>query len=387
MRGMLSKSEKILSTGVFIICTLAFVSCSEDKPAKKTEEPVSAPSGKQATSGADMPEDSSGQSMNGERRFLVNSISNNQFTSKTIDKSRASDFFAHHNSNRSKDINTLAATLAAARLSGQSVNESMVSAKAIADIEMSKSVDRDIPEAVQLELGLVGLQTGRLAFAEYWLDRLIKSKNATIKASAINAKGVMAVRMDRIPEAVVMFKEALAANSDYRPALLNLGFLALQGGDAVTAKRAFGGMQDDWYVESGLVTVMRLEGESDKAEGYCDRVLSKRPRHKPTLINCGINAWQGRKDYKKARDYLNKALAVAGGAAVWDEKSGRLLGAIDLEESRVAQLKARKEAEERKAKADAAKPSTESSKDQPAKGAESNKPQAEGEAGRQPRAQ
>lgn len=387
MMRMTISSMKVSSIGVFLVSALIFAACSEDKPAKKTEEPVSAQTGRQPSSGADVSEESSGQSMNGERRFLVNSISNNQFTSKTIDKSRAADFFAQHNGNRSKDLNTLAATVAAARLSGQSVNESMVSAKAIADLEMSKNVERDIPEVVQLELGLVGLQTGRLAFAEYWLDRLLKSKNATIRASAINAKGVMAVRMDRIPEAVVMFKEALAANNDYRPALLNLGFLALQGGDVVTAKRAFVGMQDDWYVESGLVSVMRLEGESEKAEGYCERVLSKRPRHKPTLINCGINAWQGRKDYKKARDYLNKALAVAGGAAVWDEKSGRLLGAIDLEESRVAQLRARKEAEERKAKADAAKPTPETPKDQPAQGPESNKPQAEGETGRQPRAQ
>jgi hypothetical protein len=114
-------------------------------------------------------------------------------------------------------------------------------------------------------------------------------------------------------------------------------------------------MQDDWYVESGLVSVLRLEGDVDKAEGICDKVLSKHPKHKPTLINCGINAWQGKKDYKKARDYLNKAMAVAGGAAVWEEKSGRLLGAIDSEEARAVQMKASREAEDRKAKAEAEK--------------------------------
>jgi tetratricopeptide (TPR) repeat protein len=256
----------------------------------------------------------------------------------------------------------------------------MVNAKAIADLEMAKNVDRDIPEIVQLELGLVGLQTGRLAFAEYWLDRLLKSKSATMRASAINAKGVMAIRMDRIPEAMVLFKEALGVSNDYRPALLNIGFLALQGGDVTTAKRALAGMQDDWYVESGLISVLRLEGESEKAESLCDRVLSKRPRHKPTLINCGINSWQGRRDYKKARDYLNKALAVAGGAAIWDEKTGRLLGAIDSEEARAAQLKARKEAEELKAKADAAKDKATPGQDQPAK--DSGESKAQGESNR-----
>jgi len=351
--------------------------CANDKPSKKAEEPVGPARSAGGLGGGESREDSGATSLSADRRFLVNSLSNNPFTSKTIDKSRAADFAGQHSGGRSKDINTLAATVAALRLSGQSVNEAMVNAKAIADLEMAKNVDRDIPEIVQLELGLIGLQTGRLAFAEYWLDRLVKSKNATMRASAINAKGVMAIRMDRIPEAMVLFKEALKESNEYRPALLNIGFLALQGGDVTTAKRALGGMQDDWYVESGLISILRLEGESDKAEGLCDRVLAKRPRHKPTLINCGINSWQGRKDYKKARDYLNKALAVAGGAAAWDEKTGRLLGAIDSEESRVAQARARKEAEERKAKADTAKDKTPPAEGQPAQGSTDQKAEDE----------
>ena len=352
-------SSQILWTFIALNC---LASCSDNKPSKRAQEPVSRSS---AATGQEVKEDSGVTSITGERRFLINSLSNNGFTSKSIDKSRAADFAAQHGGARSKDINTLAASVAASRLAGQSVNEAMASAKVIADLEMSKNVDRDIPELVQLELGLTGVQTGRLAFAEYWLDKLVRSKNTTIRASAINAKGVMAIRMERIPEAVVMFKEALSASSDYKPALLNLGFLALQGGDAATAKRAFGSMQDDWYVESGLVSVLRLEGDADKAEGVCERVLSKHPRHKPTLINCGINAWQGKKDYKKARDYLNKALAVAGGAAVWDEKTGRLLGTIDSEEARAAQLKAKKEADDRKAKADAEKPKASAPQAQP----------------------
>jgi tetratricopeptide (TPR) repeat protein len=340
--------------------------CSGDKPEKKSEEPVS--SSASASGAAETREDSGGSSMTSERRFLINSVSNNGLTSRSIDKSRAADLAGQYGSGRNKDINTLAAAIASGRLAGQSVNELMASAKAMADLEMTKNIERDIPEVVQLELGLSGLNTGRLGFAEYWLDPLIKSKNATIRASAINAKGVIAIRMGRIPEAVAMFREALSANNEYRPALMNLGFLALQGGDVTTAKRALGGMQDDWYVESALVSVLRLEGESDKADTICEKVLSRRPRHKPTLINCGINAWQGKKDYKKAKDYLNKALSVAGGLAVWDEKTGRLLGAIDTEEARAAQLKARKEDEERKAKAEAAKakseaPAKESPKD------------------------
>lgn len=364
----ISKTTLFLPAKLLVVLLWPWLNagCSSDKPEKKSEEPVS--SSAPGSDTAESREDSGASSMTSERRFLINSVSNNALTSRSIDKSRAADLAGQYGSGRSKDINTLAAAIASGRLAGQSVNEIMTSAKAMADLEMTKNIQRDIPEIVQLELGLSGLNTGRLAFAEHWLDPLIKSKNATIRASAINAKGVIAIRMGRIPEAVAMFKEALSANNEYRPALLNLGFLALQGGDVTTAKRALGGMQDDWYVESALVSVLRLEGESDKADTICEKVLSKRPRHKPTLINCGINAWQGKKDYKKAKDYLNKALSVAGGLAVWDEKTGRLLGAIDTEEARAAQLRARKEDEERKAKAEAAKakpeaPAKESPKD------------------------
>jgi tetratricopeptide (TPR) repeat protein len=347
-----------------VVTQILQVGCSEDKRTKKVEEPVS-PQQERGRLGVGEPrEDSGSTSLSNDRRFLINSISNNSFTSKTIDKSRAADFAGRYSAPRSKDINTLAAAVAAIRLSGQSVNQALQSAKVIADLEMTKNVERDIPEIVQLELGLVGLQTGRLAFAEYWLDRLVKSKSATIRASAINAKGVMAIRMDRIPEAMVLFKEALAASNDYEPARLNIGFLALQGGDVLTAKRALGSMQDDWYVQSGLISVLRLEGESEKADSLCERVLAKNPRHKPTLINCGVNAWQGKQDYKKARDYLNKALAVAGGAAVWDEKTGRLLGAIDSEEARAAQARARKADDESKAQADTTKDGATSSQGQ-----------------------
>jgi hypothetical protein len=353
-----SQARQILASTIFLSGGLV-LSCSDNKPARKVQEPVS------ADSGGDSKEDSGATSLTGERRFLINSVSNNGLTSKTVDRSRAADFAAQHSGGKSKDVNSLAAVISARRLAGHSTNEALSEAKAIADLEMAKSVDRDVPELVQLELGLTGVQTGRLAFAEFWLDKLLKSKNSTIRASALNAKGVMAVRMERIPEAMVLFKEALGANNEYKPALMNIGFLALQGGDVGTARKALGGLQDDWYVQSGLISVLRLEGESDKAEAVCEQILGRHPKHKPTLINCGINSWQGKRDYKKARDYINRALSVAGGVAVWDEKSGKLLGAIDAEEARAGQMKAQKEAEAAKAKADAEKAKAGAAQPQP----------------------
>lgn len=293
--------------------------------------------------------------VSGDRKLLVNSLSNNGFTSHTVNRAKSAEMATSLSTSTPKDAQTNYGVIVANRLAGKAPNDSFDEARAIVDRGLAKNPEADLPEAIQLELAFAALHVNKLALAEFYLEKLTKSKTPSISAAAINALGVVAIRMDRIPEAVAIFKEALAVDKDYRPALLNIGFLALQGGDAATAKRALGGMQDDWSVDGGLISVERLEGDIDKAEQRCERVLSKHPRHKPTLINCGINAYQGRRDYKKARDYLNRALAVQGGVAAWDDKSGRLLGVVDAEEARAGQAKAAKEAEERAAKAQAEK--------------------------------
>jgi tetratricopeptide (TPR) repeat protein len=344
----LKKTSAVATSVVMTSILLSISGCAGDAVDKKAQEPATSSKGEAAPSG----NTAASSSIGGERRFLVTSLSNNSMTSRSIERSRAADFIAQDGNAKSKDLNMLAAVVSANRLAGRSAEETMVGAKAIADIEMSKNVDREVPESVQLELGLTGVQTGRLAFAEFWLDKLLKSKSPGIRASALNAKGVMALRMERIPEAMILFKDAVAVSPDYKPALLNIGFLALQGGDGVTAQKALGAVQDDWYADAGLISVLRLQGDVDKADASCDKILAGHPKHKPTLINCGINAWQGKKNYAKARDLINKSLAVAGGTAVWDEKSGRLLGAIDAEEARANQAKSLKEAADRKAEKD-----------------------------------
>jgi tetratricopeptide (TPR) repeat protein len=345
MMKTLTGSAKIFSV-TFLMMTM-LPACTGTKTDRDVDEPVSA-------SGARERQEPESPVLSGERKFLTTSLGNNAYTSRHIDRSKAAEFAAQFSGGRAKGVDTLAAAITAQRLAGRGVSDVLGEAKQLADLELAKGVDRDVPESVQLDLGLIGVQSGRLGFAEFWLDKLLKSKSKMIRASALNAKGVVAIRMDRIPEAMALFKEALAVDSDYRPALMNIGFLALQGGDVVTAKRALGGLQNDWYVMSGLISVLRLEGDADKAESVCEKILAQHPKHKPTLINCGINSWQGKRDYKKARDYLNRALALAGGAAVWDEKAGKLLGTIDSEEARAFQSKALKEAEERKAKEQAA---------------------------------
>ncbi len=355
--------KKLVNPMRIIFVVVAMNSCAGNKSKNAAQDPVDGGGTSAAPAAA---EKESGAKLDGDRRFLVTSISNNPLTSRAIDRTKAADFVAQDSNGKSNDLNMLVAILSANRLAGRSVEETLAVAKRIADSVMLAGVDKELPESVQLELALTGVQTGRLAFAEFWFDKLYKSKNASIRAAILNARGVMAVRMERIPEAMGLFKEAIAINSDYKPALLNMGFLALQGGDVETAQKSLASVEGDWYAEAGLISVNRLLGDSEKADASCEKILGAHPKHKQTLINCGINAWQGKKDYAKAREMLNKALVIPGGALVWDEKAGKILVAIDRDEDRSKQEKSLKEAANRDA-ADKAKaaPSGKSSAGEP----------------------
>ncbi|MCX6118182.1 MAG: hypothetical protein NT027_11620 [Proteobacteria bacterium] len=361
------------------VSVLVFVGCSSGGDKKETKEAVngSAASGGNGGPASSEKATSSNESdtpkISSDRKLLVNSLTNNGFTSKTVNKSKAADMASEFSKSKSKEPQVAYGAIVANRIAGKPPQESFDDGKRVMDELLSKRPDADLPESIQLEIALSALQNGKLALAEFFLDKLTSSKNNRVKAAATNALGVVAIRTERVPEAVAIFKEALKADKEYEPALLNIGFLALQGGDAATAKRALGAFQNDWMVESAFVSIERLEGDVGKAEQKCEKILAKHPKHKPTLINCGINAYQGTKDFKRAREYFNRALAVAGGLVAWDEKTGRLLGVVDREEVRAGQEKSAKEAEERAAKANAEKAKEESS---PAKREDGAAPQA-----------
>ena len=350
-----------------LVTLLTLHACSGDGK-KETKEPVGDKSSPASAGSSGSPSEDTA-SIGADRKLLVNSLSNNGSTSFTINRAKATEMATSLSSNKSKDAQTNYGIIVANRLAGKLPQESFDEARAIIDRAIAKNPDAELPEPVQLEMAFTALHANKLALAEFYLDKLVKSKTPHIKAAAINALGVVAIRMERIPEAVATFKEALGADKEYKPALLNIGFLALQGGDAATAKRALAGMQDDWFVDGGLISVDRLDGDTDKADQRCERVLSKHPKHKPTLINCGINAYQGKRDFKKARDYLNRAIASQGGSPAWDEKTGKLLGVVDSEEARAGQLKAAKEAEERAEKAKAEKAKADAAAAKPPQGA------------------
>ena len=109
-----------------------------------------------------------------------------------------------------------------------------------------------------------------------------------------------------MPEAVRFLEQSLKAVPSYKPALMNLGFTALKGGDLKEAKKRFANIQDDWFVNSGMISIARLEGNNSYADRLCSQLLGSRGNHKPTVFNCALHEYQNKKDYKKARSMFEK---------------------------------------------------------------------------------
>lgn len=267
------------------------------------------------------------------RTTVLTSLSNNSLTSKTYSSNKAKSFASDISSN-SKDPKVLAGKVAAMRLARAPISSVMQVAKAVARQEMKKSPDKSVDNYVKFDLALAAINNKKFALAEYFLKDLLKSRNPALKAGAHNALGVIDVKNGRYPEAVFSFKNALKANRSYKPALMNLGFLALHGGDMNTAKRSLASMQNDWFVQSGLISIARYEGNNNRVESLCRSVLEKKPQHKPTLYNCALHYLQAKQNFARAKELATKMVKAPGGSSRWGDKGYRLLSKIEVQRAR-----------------------------------------------------
>lgn len=266
------------------------------------------------------------------RVTLTNSLSNNPLTSQTISDSKAEG--EAQKFSQAKDKKAIEARIAAERLARKSAQQVLGSAKKLAELEMEKGAGKSISPDVKLDIALAALETKNFALAEYYLQDLTdKGTPARVKAGAYNAMGVVALKDDRVPEAVLYFREALKAVGNYKPALLNLGFAALKGGDMATAKKALGDLQSDWFVQYGLISVARMGGDDGRAAELCDKVLGKEPGHKAALFNCGLFEFQNKHNFAKAKELLNRSGKAKGGESGWDEKASQVLAQVSEEEA------------------------------------------------------
>lgn len=279
-------------------------------------------------------------SVSGERRMVIQSLGRNSLMQRPVNRQKAEQLaqrlapFASGEKADKASRRLLETYLSAQRFAGRPLPDQAATIRSIADQSMKKNPDFDLPPAQALELAISASEAGRLSLAEFFLDPLLKLKDGRIRAAAFNLAGVIALREDRIPEAVAAFKESLKTVNDYRPAQVNLGMLALYGGDFAYARSLLAEAGDDVYVSSGMVTLARFKDSPDAAAEVCARALSRSPEYKPVLFNCGLNELQTRRDLAKARDHFGKMLRAGGSDArsqKFADRAQRLLTAIEAD--------------------------------------------------------
>jgi predicted Zn-dependent protease len=324
-------TQKIFSLpAAVLVAGLIASGCST--ASKKSDEDTVDDSG-----GSEGPQDPVSAGISSERRLVIQSLSRDPLMQHPVNRQKVEQLAARLAppvQAGKADRRVLEAYLSAQRLGNGSLPDQAGTARAIADLSMRKNVDFELSPALRLELAISAVEAGRLALAEFLLDPLVKLKEGRVRAAAFNLIGVIAVKMDRIPEAVVAFQESLKSSNDYRPAKINLGMLALDGGDFALARAMLGEAGDNALVASGEVTLARFKDGADRAAELCKAATAKHPDYKPLLFNCGLNDVQGKKDLARGKDYLARMLRAPGTdrrADKYNDRAQRLMMAIDAE--------------------------------------------------------
>ena len=290
--------------------------------------------------------------LSGRTVTLTTSVTENKMTSKTVNKQTttrlAEKLKSATVSRGAKSYGELIAFLAIDRLNGGSLQSGFSIAKQIVTIEMQKDIRRTLPEISQLDLALTSIKARKLSMAEYWLNQVAKSKRPLLRAAELNARGIIALIDNRLPEAVDFWNQALRFKGDYEPARLNLGFMALTYGDFQTARKMLYGISNDWFVSSGIIQAERLANNTKKVKMLCDDFKERSARTKPVLLSCALNTYQGLGDSNGALGELKDLLGISGGPDAVDNTARQFIDRIKSEQSRAAELARRQQALDKK---------------------------------------
>ncbi|NRA68996.1 MAG: hypothetical protein HRU19_31285 [Pseudobacteriovorax sp.] len=272
-------------------------------------------------------------SVSGASRIYTYSLSNSPLSSKRYSPKKARDQASRirRDISSGKKVNQkdLVALMSMQRMSGGDLQAAFSTAKRIVMNEMKVDIARDIPESAVLELALSAIQAANYSMADHWLNVIAKSKDKKMRAAERTARGIIEVRSDRLPEAIVFWYDALKLYSNYEPAKLNIGFYALKYGDYQTAKKMLSTIRSNYFTLTGLMQAERLADRAKKVDSMCKQIISKEPKYKPALFSCALNSFQGLGQFEKAKQELEKVAQVEGPPVEIDEKSFLTIGKLD----------------------------------------------------------
>lgn len=199
-----------------------------------------------------------------------------------------------------------------------------------------KALERD-PGAAQAHVNLISLygRAGRAADAGAHYRAALALGSSV--AEAHYNYGVLLASTRRLPEAAEAFRQALDVNPFHAQAHNNLGGLLAQAGrldDAATHfRRALANDPQHRGARFNYGRVLGMQGRHRDAIDQLERILEPEDADTPRYLHALSGAWRQAGDVSKARDYAERARALAGRLG-----QAALAALIDEELKRLAQV-------------------------------------------------
>lgn len=244
--------------------------------------------------------------------YLVYSLSENPFSLRDLNQGQAKkiakDFENKSSDDAHEEYKALEGAMVGERLSGASLDRVLGFAKKVSESGYRIGLKEPVSQAMQLEVALAAIINRNYDMADFYLSPLAQSKDPKIKAAALNAQGVIALREGQIPEAVQFWQSALRVDPKMEGANLNLGYLALGHAAFETAQSALLKLKEDHLASSGVATAKRLANQNDAATEDCQGLVKELSGHAPTLFNCGLMYMQNLGNRKVGQSLISKAM-------------------------------------------------------------------------------
>jgi tetratricopeptide (TPR) repeat protein len=146
---------------------------------------------------------------------------------------------------------------------------------------------------------------------QYEMSLLCAEKAKTLNegdANIYNAMGITYLKLQKEPSAIEKFKEAIKLNPAHRDANMNLGWLALNSGDYVLARRCFEAVTNQYPGDIdallGLAVAQRGTKDLEASAQTYDAILKLDPTNKMAYFNAATLHEKYTKDYSRALKYL-----------------------------------------------------------------------------------
>ena len=328
--SIILKNGKFIS--LFISASLFYVSCAGGGLRPSLRGPIIG-----SSSSSDEVENEADESVSvsSSKRTLTFSSSNNPLVSNRLNRKEARRYARELSASivrkKGDKRKLMEASTVANALAGSSFSRVLSSARRLAKEELSMDINSSLSDHAKLQLALAAYQTSRYTMNEHFSASLLDSNKKRIKAAIYTMDGVQAEKEGRYPEAIALWKKALAQDRSYKPASLNIAFLNLRYGNFKAARKHLVSLQDDWFGLYGLLVAERGLGKVAKASSICNQLLAKKPNYKPALLTCALNLYQGKKDYQGAKKMIRRLLDKKGGSSRVDEKAYIVLSKIDAQ--------------------------------------------------------